>query len=142
MCVYRCCIQWKVFEVDRTNIFDRIITAIGERVESPKDTSSDAPANGTLCYWLTNTVTLLLLLQKNLKPAATQGSRRLSGASTGGITANGVLSFFFLFSFFVSAHSCDRHARVLPGLWWHSVVATGKCPSPLRVQYVQKNILP
>jgi hypothetical protein len=87
--VRRCCIQWKVFEVDRTNIFDRIIGAIGERIEPPKEGSAGASGhNGALAYWLTNTVTLLLLLQKNLKPAA-HSRPRLAGAAGGGIAAAG-----------------------------------------------------
>lgn len=89
----RCCIHWKVFEVDRTNIFDRIIAAIGAQVEQPHDAAAKSANNGTLCYWLTNTVTLLLLLQKNLKPAATPGrGRGLAGGTasagpTGSIAA-------------------------------------------------------
>ena len=82
MLIFRCCIQWKVFEVDRTNLFDRIMGAIGDRVELPKE-GGDSPHNGALCYWLTNTVTLLLMLQKNLKPAATSGGRRGVGAPGG-----------------------------------------------------------
>lgn len=65
--------------MDRTNIFDRIITTIGEKIEPPR--GGDV-SNVTLCYWLCNTVTLLLLLQKNLKPAATPGGVRRLTATT------------------------------------------------------------
>jgi myosin-5 len=79
-------VQWKVFEMDRTNIFDRIITTIGEKIEPPK--GGDV-SNVTLCYWLSNTVTLLLLLQKNLKPAAMPGgARRLTAGSVSPASAS------------------------------------------------------
>jgi hypothetical protein len=65
--------------MDRTNIFDRIITTIGEKIEPPR--GGDV-SNVTLCYWLCNTATLLLLLQKNLKPAATPGRVRRLTATT------------------------------------------------------------
>ena len=49
--------QWKVFQADRTVLFD-------SQIEQQQDN------NGCLAYWLSNTVTLLYLLQRNIKPAS------------------------------------------------------------------------
>lgn len=78
MVIFRSCIQWHAFEADRTNLFERIITTIGEQIE--QGGGGDLDNNDNLCYWLSNTVTLLLLLQKNIKPAATASSRRTIAA--------------------------------------------------------------
>ena len=79
MVIFRSCIQWHAFEADRTNLFERIITTIGEQIE--QGGGGDLDNNDNLCYWLSNTVTLLLLLQKNIKPAATASSRRTVSAA-------------------------------------------------------------
>ena len=42
----------------------QIINAMGGQIEKQQD------ANGCLSYWLSNTVTLLYLLQRNIKPAS------------------------------------------------------------------------
>lgn len=84
MLIFRCCIQWQAFELDRTTLFERIITVMGDQVE--KATAAES-GNSHLCYWLSNTVTLLLLLQKNIKPAATAGTRRALPASAAGTTS-------------------------------------------------------
>lgn len=57
--IYKCLLHWRSFEVERTSIFDRIIQTIGSSIEVP-DTD-------VLAYWLSNTSTLLLLLQQTLK---------------------------------------------------------------------------
>lgn len=62
--IFRSCLQWKSFQMDRTPLFDRIIGVIGSQIERQQDD------NKCLAYWLTNTVTLLHLLQKNIKPAS------------------------------------------------------------------------
>eukprot|EP01025_Chloroclados_australasicus_P055566 TRINITY_DN6759_c0_g1_i2.p1 TRINITY_DN6759_c0_g1~~TRINITY_DN6759_c0_g1_i2.p1 ORF type:complete len:1608 (-),score=236.01 TRINITY_DN6759_c0_g1_i2:671-5494(-) len=62
--IFRCCIQWKSFKADRTTLFDRIINTMGNQIEAHQED------NNCLAYWLTNTVTLLYLLQKNIKPAS------------------------------------------------------------------------
>lgn len=73
--IFRSCLQWRSFQLDRTSIFDRIIGVIGSQIEKQQDD------NKCLAYWLTNTVTLLHLLQKNIKPASgNQYSRTRSGS--------------------------------------------------------------
>jgi len=62
--IFRCCLQWKSFQADKTSIFDRIIQTIGKQIEDKQDD------NNILAYWLTNIVTLLFMLQKNIKPAS------------------------------------------------------------------------
>ena len=62
--IFRCCLQWKSFQADKTSIFDRIIQTIGKQIEEKQDD------NNILAYWLTNIVTLLYMLQKNTKPAS------------------------------------------------------------------------
>eukprot|EP00775_Hariotina_reticulata_P007220 gene7220-7433_t len=62
--VFRSCLQWRAFQADRTSVFDRIIQVIGSQIERQQDD------NACLAYWLTNTVTLLHLLQRNIKPAS------------------------------------------------------------------------
>uniref|UniRef100_J3L1D6 Dilute domain-containing protein n=2 Tax=Oryza brachyantha TaxID=4533 RepID=J3L1D6_ORYBR len=58
--IYRCLIHWKSFEEDRTTVFDRIIQKISSAIEAREN-------NETLAYWLSNSCTLLLLLQRTLK---------------------------------------------------------------------------
>ncbi|KAG8051518.1 hypothetical protein GUJ93_ZPchr0001g31354 [Zizania palustris] len=58
--IYRCLIHWRSFEEDRTVVFDRIIQKIGAAIEARDN-------NDTLSYWLSNSCTLLLLLQRTLK---------------------------------------------------------------------------
>ncbi|KAK2993354.1 hypothetical protein RJ640_007621 [Escallonia rubra] len=60
--IYKCLIQWKSFEAERTNVFDRLIQMIGSAIENEAD-------NNHMAYWLCNTSTLLLLLQRSLKAA-------------------------------------------------------------------------
>jgi myosin V len=69
--IFRCCLQWKTFQADRTMLFDKIINTVGAQIEHQQDN------NNCLAYWLSNTVTLLYLLQKNIKPASGGYSTRL-----------------------------------------------------------------
>ncbi|KAL4200292.1 hypothetical protein AMTRI_Chr03g55660 [Amborella trichopoda] len=62
--VYKSLLQWRSFEADKTNIFDRIIHAIRSSVEN-QDNVVD------LAYWLSTTSTLLFLLQNTLKASNT-----------------------------------------------------------------------
>jgi myosin V len=62
--VFRCCLQWKAFQADRTPLFDRINATMGEQVEAFQED------NGRLAYWLSNTVALLYLMQTLIKPAS------------------------------------------------------------------------
>lgn len=69
--VYRTLIQWRSFEADKTNIFDRIIHVIQSSIENQDSTKN-------LAYWLSTTSTLLFLLQRTIKASntSTVGSRR------------------------------------------------------------------
>jgi myosin-5 len=72
LAVFRACLQWRAFQADRTTVFDRIIQVVGAQIERHQDD------NARLAYWLTNTVTLLALMQKNVKPASSSSSSSLS----------------------------------------------------------------
>ncbi|KAG6532671.1 hypothetical protein ZIOFF_006521 [Zingiber officinale] len=82
--IYKCLLQWRSFEVERTSIFDQIIQAIGSKLEDNTN---------VLSYWLSNTSTLLLLLQRTLK-ASSLGSftpqRRRTSASVFGRMPQGI----------------------------------------------------
>ena len=43
--IFRCCLQWRSFQADKTSIFDRVIHAIGRQVEEQQDD------NNVLSYW-------------------------------------------------------------------------------------------
>ncbi|XP_024032702.1 myosin-12, partial [Morus notabilis] len=58
--VYKSLLQWRSFEAEKTNIFDRIIHTIRSSIESHENISD-------LAYWLSTTSTLLFLLQSTLK---------------------------------------------------------------------------
>ncbi|KAG2589602.1 hypothetical protein PVAP13_5NG373300 [Panicum virgatum] len=58
--IYRCLVHWKSFEEERTPVFDRIIQKITAALEGRDN-------NDTLAYWLSNSCTLLVLLQRTLK---------------------------------------------------------------------------
>ncbi|KAK4591219.1 hypothetical protein RGQ29_021424 [Quercus rubra] len=75
--IYKCLLQWRSFEVERTNIFDRIIQTVGSALEIQDN-------NDVLAYWLSNSSTLLLLLQHTLKAtgAANLTPQRRRSAST------------------------------------------------------------
>ncbi|XP_022892536.1 myosin-11-like isoform X1 [Olea europaea var. sylvestris] len=59
--IFKCLLQWRSFEVERTSIFDRIIQTIGHAIEKNQDN------NDVLAYWLSNASTLLLPLQRTMK---------------------------------------------------------------------------
>ncbi|XP_037496894.1 myosin-12 isoform X2 [Jatropha curcas] len=65
--VYKALLQWRSFEAEKTNIFDRIIHTIRSCVESQDDIDN-------LAYWLSTTSTLLYLLQSTLKANNTQNA--------------------------------------------------------------------
>ncbi|XP_059665774.1 myosin-11-like isoform X2 [Cornus florida] len=76
--IYKCLLQWRSFEVERTSVFDRIIQTIGHAIEKTQDN------NDALAYWLSNSSTLLLLLQRTLKASGAAGmapQRRRSSVS-------------------------------------------------------------
>ncbi|XP_024385122.1 myosin-9 isoform X2 [Physcomitrium patens] len=76
--LYKSLLQWRSFEAERTNVFDRIIQTIGTAIESQDN-------NDVLAYWLSNTSTLLFLLQRTLKASGAAGGapqRRRSNSVT------------------------------------------------------------
>lgn len=68
--VYRCLLQWKSFEVERTDHFDRIMTCMHSAVYDQ--------GYSELAYWLSNSCTLLVLMQRTFETAPTTifGPRR------------------------------------------------------------------
>ncbi|KAL2488045.1 Myosin-6 [Forsythia ovata] len=60
--IYKCLLHWKSFEAEKTSVFDRLIQMMGSAIENEE-------SNDHMTYWLSNTSTLLFLLQKSLKPA-------------------------------------------------------------------------
>ncbi|KAK8956163.1 hypothetical protein KSP40_PGU012718 [Platanthera guangdongensis] len=85
--IYKCLLQWRSFEVERTTIFDRIIQTISSSVEGQDN-------NEILCYWLSNCSTLLLLLQRTLKASGsaslTPQRRRTPSAALFGRMSQGI----------------------------------------------------
>ncbi|KAG5391219.1 hypothetical protein IGI04_032760 [Brassica rapa subsp. trilocularis] len=65
--IYKCLIHWKIFEADKTSIFDKIVPVFGSAIENQED-------DNHLAYWLTNTSTLLFLLQRSLRHSPTGSS--------------------------------------------------------------------
>lgn len=65
--IYKCLLHWKSFEAERTSVFDRLIQMIGSAIEDQDD-------NNHMAYWLSNTSTLLFLLQRSLKVAGASGA--------------------------------------------------------------------
>ncbi|KAK3164631.1 hypothetical protein QOZ80_1AG0022100 [Eleusine coracana subsp. coracana] len=84
--IYRCLLHWRSFEVERTGVFDRIIQTIGTAIEVQDN-------NDKLAYWLSNSSTLLLLLQRTLKTTGAAGltpQRRRSSAASFGRVFSGI----------------------------------------------------
>lgn len=75
--IYKCLLHWHAFEAEITPVFDHIIQTIGLIIEEKDD-------NDALSYWLSNTSTLIFLLQRNLKPSgvSTTPQRRYPGSVT------------------------------------------------------------
>ncbi|WOL05797.1 myosin-6 [Canna indica] len=65
--LYKCLLHWKLFEAEKTSVFDRLIQMIGSAIENDE-------SNHHLAYWLSNTSTLLSLLQKSLKAGGAAGA--------------------------------------------------------------------
>ncbi|XP_015889296.3 myosin-17 isoform X1 [Ziziphus jujuba] len=85
--IYKCLLHWRSFEVERTSIFDRVIQTIASAIEVQDN-------NDFLAYWLSNTSTLLLLLQHTLKASGaaslTPQRRRTTSASLFGRMSQGL----------------------------------------------------
>ncbi|XP_043705632.1 myosin-6-like isoform X3 [Telopea speciosissima] len=67
--IYKCLLQWKSFEAERTSVFDRLILMIGSAIENQDN-------NELMAYWLSNTSVLLFLLQRSLKTAGSTSHRK------------------------------------------------------------------
>ncbi|KFK43939.1 hypothetical protein AALP_AA1G194000 [Arabis alpina] len=72
--IYKCLIHWRSFEVERTTIFHRIIETIASIIEMQENSD-------VLCYWLSNSATLLMLLQSTINVVSTPSRRRGMSAS-------------------------------------------------------------
>ncbi|XP_022152731.1 myosin-12 [Momordica charantia] len=87
--VYKTLLQWRSFEAEKTNLFDRIIHTIRSSIENQENISD-------LAYWLSTTSTLLYLLQSSLKATNTSTTashrNRTSPASLFGRMAYGLRS--------------------------------------------------
>ncbi|XP_044983636.1 myosin-8-like [Hordeum vulgare subsp. vulgare] len=60
--IYKCLLHWRTFEAEKTNIFDRLIQIFNSAMQKQD-------SNANLAYWLSNASSLLIILQKSLKPA-------------------------------------------------------------------------
>ncbi|KAL3506296.1 hypothetical protein ACH5RR_031678, partial [Cinchona calisaya] len=58
--IFKCLVYWRSFEAEKTIVFDRLIQMIGSAMEVE-------PHNDHMAYWLSNTSTLLFLLQQTIK---------------------------------------------------------------------------
>ncbi|CAF1776546.1 BnaC09g37370D [Brassica napus] len=76
--IYKCLLHWRSFELEETNIFDRIIQTIASAIEVPDN-------NQVLAYWLSNSTMLLKLLQHTFTSAAIPESR---GCMGGGVVSS------------------------------------------------------
>ncbi|GFR45863.1 hypothetical protein Agub_g7314 [Astrephomene gubernaculifera] len=79
--IFRYCLHARAFQADRTAIFDRIVSVIGQQVERGQED------NNCLSYWLSNTVTLLHMLNKNIKPASGNVNKARVGVTAGAVGA-------------------------------------------------------
>ncbi|WCJ38180.1 myosin 2 [Euphorbia peplus] len=83
--IYKCLLQWKSFEAEKTSVFDRLIQMIGSAIENEDN-------NDHMAYWLSNTSTLLFLLQKSLKAAGSGATPNKKPSSLFGRMAMGFRS--------------------------------------------------
>ncbi|KAF3436048.1 hypothetical protein FNV43_RR23140 [Rhamnella rubrinervis] len=65
--IYKCLLNWKSFEAERTSVFDRLIQMIGSEIENQDNFDH-------MAYWLSNTSALLFLLQRSLRGAGATGA--------------------------------------------------------------------
>jgi len=61
--LFKSLLHWRSLEAERTNVFDRIVQTILGAVEQDSGV-------GNLAYWLSNTVHLLCLLERSIKPSS------------------------------------------------------------------------
>ncbi|GMN64120.1 hypothetical protein TIFTF001_033197 [Ficus carica] len=110
--VYKSLLQWRSFEAEKTNIFDRIIHTIRSSIESQDNI-------GELAYWLSTTSTLLFLLQSTLKASnnpnpATHRSRTSPATLFGRMAKCLVLCSFEIFGY-----KKNKHQVILPHFLTH-----------------------
>ena len=74
---FKCLLQWNAFQAERTTIFDKIIQSVGSILEENQDN------NDVLAHWLTNSVTLLALFRRHVRPPSESGIQRRSRAPSG-----------------------------------------------------------
>lgn len=82
--IFRCLMQWKSFEADRTSVFDRVIQMIGSSIENEADEQH-------MVYYLSNTSTLLFLLQRTYKPKPAQPTGFFGRLSQGFVSSSSSL---------------------------------------------------
>ncbi|KAJ9563359.1 hypothetical protein OSB04_008519 [Centaurea solstitialis] len=86
--VFKTLLQWRSFEAEKTQIFDRIIHTIRSSIEAQDDIKD-------LAYWLSTTSTLLFLLQSTIKasgsPYKSPQRNRFSPSTLFGSMAQGFL---------------------------------------------------
>ncbi|KAI4986953.1 hypothetical protein ZWY2020_019583 [Hordeum vulgare] len=73
--IYKCLLHWRTFEAEKTNIFDRLIHIFSSTMQK-QDSNAD------LAYWLSNASSLLIILQKSLKPAGSGVTTPLKRTTT------------------------------------------------------------
>ena len=74
---FKCLLHWNAFQAERTTIFDQIIQSVGGILEENQDN------NEVLAHWLTNSVTLLALFRRFVRPPSETGIQRRSRAPSG-----------------------------------------------------------
>uniref|UniRef100_A0A0E0KLW7 Myosin motor domain-containing protein n=1 Tax=Oryza punctata TaxID=4537 RepID=A0A0E0KLW7_ORYPU len=73
--IYKCLLHWRIFEAEKTNVFDRLIQIFGSAMQKQE-------SNADLAYWLSNSSSLLIILQKSLKPVGSSGTTPLKRTQT------------------------------------------------------------
>lgn len=74
---FKCLLHWNAFQAERTTIFDKIIQSVGAILEENQEN------NEVLAQWLTNSVTLLALFRRHVRPPSESGIHRRSRQSSG-----------------------------------------------------------
>ncbi|GLC45495.1 hypothetical protein PLESTM_001742000 [Pleodorina starrii] len=104
--IFRYCLHSRAFQDDRTDIFDRIVSVIDQQNSNyesilmagmPLLMASSCPVdpqvergqedNNCLSYWISNTATLLHMLNKNVKPASRSMNKARGGVGAAGLGA-------------------------------------------------------
>ena len=94
------------FEAERTNLFDRIIHTMGAAIEA------DTENNSVLAYWLSNTTTLLFLLQRTLRTTGSGGSAPANRRRVG----SGAPSVLERFKKTLTGHASPTHEGSKEGI--------------------------